>query len=152
MNNLLTSSTNIVDGWSIDLEKGKWSNNDNVDSKCGGGEGWYGWAPGDSVDGVISTTLNASSKCGRLDFGNCWHGEGFVRAYLEGELIAEAGPDTPSVITKFQIPQDSLLEIKDEGPNSKIKVSSLEIVDCEGKILVMIRREFPNKLSHSCKY
>ena len=114
------------------MAAGKWSSNAIVDSKCGG-DGWYGWTGGDSVDGVISTTLFASTKCGRLDFGNCWGEVGFVRAYLEGELIAEAGPDTPSVIIKFHIPQDSLLEIKDEGPNSKIKFSGFEMEDCAGE-------------------
>ena len=52
---------------------------------------------------------------------------------MEGELIAEAGPDTPRVIIQFQIPQDSLLEIKDEGPNSKIKFTGFEMVDCGGE-------------------
>ena len=52
---------------------------------------------------------------------------------MEGELIAEAGPDTPRVIIQFQIPQASLLEIKDEGPNSKIKFTGFEMVDCGGE-------------------
>ena len=52
---------------------------------------------------------------------------------MDGELIAEAGPDTPSVLVEFQIPQDSLLEIKDEGSNSKIKFSGFEMVDCSGE-------------------
>ena len=95
------------------------------------GPQWYGWNLGAEV-GSISTTLDKSSKCGKLDFGNCWVA-GTVRAYLAGELIGEAGPNTPSHIIEFAIPENSLLEIKDEGANSVIKFTNFEMVDCSSK-------------------
>jgi hypothetical protein len=95
-----------------------------VADKCG--PQWYGWS---SSIGSISTTLYKSSKCGKLDFGNCWN-VGTVRAYLAGELIGEAGPNTPSQIIEFAIPENSKLEFKDEGANSVIKFTNFEMVDC----------------------
>ena len=92
---------------------------------------WYGWNPAESV-GSISTVL-ACGGYGKLDFGNCWNNDGTVRAYLAGKLIGEAGPNTPSQIIEFAIPENSLLEIKDEGANSVIKFTNFEMMDCSGK-------------------
>ena len=100
-----------------------------MENACG--PQWYGWN-GNSAVGSISTTLFKSSKCGRLDFGNCWN-TGTVRAYLAGKLIGEAGPNTPRQLIEFAIPENSLLEIKDEGENSVIKFTNFEMVDCSGK-------------------
>ena len=101
-----------------------------MENACG--PQWYGWSPTTDV-GSVSTTLYKSYKCGKLDFGNCWHADGTVRAYLSGKLIGEAGPNTPSRIIEFAIPEDSLLEIKDEGANSVIKFTNFEMVDCSSK-------------------
>ena len=68
-----------------------------------------------------------------MDFGNCWN-SGTVRAYLAGKLIDEVGPNTPNQIIEFAIPEDSLLEIKDEGASSIIKFTNFEMVDCSGKV------------------
>ena len=100
-----------------------------MENACG--PQWYGWN-GHSDIGSISTTLYKSSKCGKLDFGNCWD-TGTVRVYLAGKLIGEAGPNTPRRLIEFAIPENSLLEIKDEGANSVIKFTSFEMVDCSGK-------------------
>ena len=84
--------------------------------------------------GTIRTELTASTKCGRLDFGNCWDA-GVVRVYLEGGLIGEAGPNTPSKVISFQIPQNYLLELRDEGANSVIKFNHFDMVECaKGKV------------------
>ena len=112
------------------MTNGKWSNRLDVDAKCG--PQWYGWSSNADV-GSISTTLYKSSRCGKLDFGNCWNDDGTVRAYLAGKLIGEAGPNTPSRIIEFAIPKDSRLEIKDEGASSVIKFTNFEMVDCSGK-------------------
>ena len=56
-----------------------------------------------------------------------------MKTYLTGKLIGEAGPNTPSRIIEFVIPEDSLLEIKDEGANSVIKFTNFEMVDCSSK-------------------
>jgi hypothetical protein len=111
------------------VRRGKWSDHLTKDDKCG--PQWYGFT-GNAEVGSISTTLYKSSKCGRLDFGNCWHA-GTVKVYLAGELIGEASPNTPSKIIEFAIPEDSQLEIKDEGENSVIKFTNFEMVDCSGK-------------------
>ena len=108
------------------MKGGKWSNSQGVDDMCG--PQWYGWSGGAEV-GSISTMLYKTSKCGKLDFGNCWT-SGTVRAYLAGELIGEAGPNTPSQIIEFAIPENSQLEFKDEGANSVIKFTNFEMVDC----------------------
>ena len=73
--------------------------------------------------------LNKSTLCGRLDFGNCWD-TGVVRVYLEGVLIGRATANTPSKKITFPLPEDSLLEIKDEGANSVIKFNHFEMVEC----------------------
>ena len=131
MNNLLQSTTDTTPDWEINVESGKWSNSQGVDDVCG--PQWYGWNGGAEV-GSISTMLYKSSKCGKLDFGNCWT-TGTVRAYLAGELIGEAGPNTPSQIIEFAIPENSQLEFKDEGENSVIKFTNFEMVDCSGKAI-----------------
>ena len=42
MNNLLISSTKDVEEWTIiNIDNGKWSNNQSVDDICG--PEWYGW-------------------------------------------------------------------------------------------------------------
>ena len=111
------------------MSGGKWSNHQGWDDKCG--PEWYGFS-GNGAAGSISTTLYKSSKCGKLDFGNCWDTPaGTVRAYLAGELIGEAGPNMPSKIIEFAIPEDSQLEIKEEG--AVIKFTNFEMMDCSGK-------------------
>ena len=129
VNNLLQSTDDTTPDWNINVGSGKWSNSEDVENACG--PQWYGW-DGNSAVGSISTTLFKSSKCGRLDFGNCWN-TGTVRAYLAGKLIGEAGPNTPRRLIEFAIPENSLLEIKDEGENSVIKFTNFEMVDCSGK-------------------
>ena len=126
MNNLLQSTTDTTPGWEINVEKGKWDNDQAVDDKCR--PQWYGWSL-DAAIGSISTTLYKSYKCGKLDFGNCWI-NGIVKAYLAGELIGEAGPNTPSQIIEFAIPGNTQLEITDEGTHSIIKFTNFEMVDC----------------------
>ena len=134
VNNILESTTDTTPDWEINVTGGKWSNLPIADGKCG--PEWYGFSDMAEV-GTISTTLYKSSKCGKLDFGNCWD-VGTVRVYLAGELIGEAGPNTPSKIIEFAIPENSQLEIKDEGANSVIKFTNFEMVDCSGKFKLII--------------
>ena len=126
MNNLVQSTTDTTPGWEINVAKGKWDTAQAVDDKCR--PQWYGWSE-DAIIGSISTTLYKSYKCGKLDFGNCWI-NGIVKAYLAGELIGEAGPDTPSQIINFAIPENSKLEFTDEGTHSVIQFTNFEMVDC----------------------
>ena len=126
------------DKWDINVGYGKWTKLQTVDTACG--PQWYGWSQMADV-GSISTTLYKSSKCGKLDFGNCWSG-GTVRVYLAGKLIGEAGPNTPSQIIEFAIPATSLLEIKDEGDNSVIKFTNFEMMDCSGKFKTLLLSKY----------
>ena len=128
VNNLLHSSTKIAEGWNINVDTGKWGNNQGVDSRCG--PQWYGWTGGAGV-GTISTKLYPSSmkKCGRLYFGNCWNA-GVVKAYMDGKLIGEASPNVHNKIIEFPILHDSLLELRDEGANSVIKFTKFDMVSC----------------------
>ena len=53
-----------------------------------------------------------------------------VRAYLDGELVGQAGANTPSKIIEFPIVQKSHLELRDEGQNSVIKFTNFQMVPC----------------------
>ena len=56
-----------------------------------------------------------------------------MRVYLDGQLVGEAYANRPSKIIEFPIVEDSLLEIKDEGPSSIIKFNHFEMVKCSGE-------------------
>ena len=103
------------------------------------GPEWFGWTTAIYGGiGIISTMLYGSTNCIRLDFGNCCREdqEGLVRVYLDGKFIDDAGPNTPSKVIEFPIPHNSLLELKDEGKNSKIKFNGLEMLECKSKLKV----------------
>ena len=87
--------------------------------------------------GTVSTMLHKTTKCGKLDFGNCWNG-GVVKAYFDDKLIGQAPPSTPNRVVEFPIPKDGELKIRDEGANSVIKFTKFELVECtkaQGNIL-----------------
>ena len=79
--------------------------------------------------GTVSTQLHKTTKCGKLDFGNCWSG-GVVKAYFDDKLIGEAPPNTPNRVVEFPILKDGELKIRDEGANSVIKFTKFELVEC----------------------
>ena len=56
-----------------------------------------------------------------------------MRVYLDGQLVGEAYGNRPSKIIEFPIVEDSLLEIKDEGPASIIRFNHFEMVECSGE-------------------
>ena len=123
-----------------------------MEESCG--PQWYGWNENSDV-GSISTTLYKSSKCGKLYFGNCGEdGRGRVVVYLAGKNIGEANayseesPYTHNQIIEFAIPEDSLLEIKDEGVSSIIKFTNFEMVDCSGKCKLLLASK-GSDLGHS---
>ena len=66
---------------------------------------------------------------------------------MAGKEIGEASAntdDTPNQIIEFAIPEDSLLEIKDEGLSSVIKFTNFEMVDCSGKCKLLFVRSLKN--------
>ena len=79
--------------------------------------------------GTVSTKLQQTTKCGKLDFGNCWNA-GVVKAYFDNKLIGEAPPNTPNRVVEFPIPKDGELKIRDEGAYSIIKFTKFELVEC----------------------
>ena len=84
--------------------------------------------------GTVSTQLHKTTKCGKLDFGNCWSG-GVVKAYFDDKLIGEAPPNTPNRVVEFPIPKDGELKFRDEG-NSIIKFTKFELVECTSEDLM----------------
>ena len=86
--------------------------------------------------GTVSTKLHKTTKCGKLEFGNCWNA-GVVRAYFDHQMIGEAQPNTPNRVVEFSIPKDGELKIRDEGANSVIKFTKFELVECTSKCLYL---------------
>ena len=113
-------------GWNIDVT----DINKDYDSKCRSDLNWYGWGTSGQV-GTISTVLKGSGKL-TIDFGNCYK-QGEVKVYLDSKLMAAAKKNTNNVVKTFSFNQGSLLEIKDEGPNSVIRLNSITF-ECTGKI------------------
>jgi len=117
-------------GWKIEVPNMKGQNQIDLNSwihwRCGSEtnevENWYGWKSGASA-GTISTILKGSGNL-TIDFGNCWS-EGEVKVYLDSKLMAAAPKLTKHVVKKFSFNQGALLEIKDEGANSIIRLNSI---------------------------
>ena len=77
--------------------------------------------------GSISTILSGTGKA-KLDFGNCGiTSGGTVKAILDGEEIASAGPEAPNNIVEFNFNDGSSLSIK-ETNWAVIQFNSLEIL------------------------
>ena len=92
VNSLKQNKEQSVLGWTFDLEFGLWNQipaNDCADSS------WFGWT-GTSV-GSLKTTLYGSGHAS-LTFGNCWT-EGTVNLYIDGTIIASAGPTSMKTAT-----------------------------------------------------
>ena len=146
MNNLKDSASKAIPDWTIDVSDGSWKRGpgDGVRNKCG--PQWFGWTGGSGV-GTVSTKLHKSTKCGKLDFGNCWN-EGVVKAYFDDKLIGEAQPNTPNRVVEFPIAKDGELKIRDEGANSVIKFTKFELVECnseaQGNLFVFVQLPLSN--------
>ena len=70
----------------------------------------------------------------KLDFGNCFFLEGTVYAYLDGNEIASASKETPSVTVEFDFNVGSILMITEAI--GIIQFNSLDIIHCNvGKIV-----------------
>ena len=98
VNILKQNKEQSVSGWIFDLNYGPW-NRDPSDlawlETCSGSP-WFGWKKGQSV-GSVKTTLYGSGHAS-LTFGNCWT-EGTVNLYIDGTIIASAGPTSMKTAT-----------------------------------------------------
>ena len=105
LNNLLEStSTNTVNGWTIDCNEGVWT------TQQGDCKNWYGWGSSHEV-GSIATTLSGSGRA-RLDFGNC-HDTGTVKAFLDGQEIESADALIPHKVVEFNFNPGSVLRMSE---------------------------------------
>ena len=113
--------------WNIDCNRGVWkqSSRNLVGQMC---SNWYGWTSGDPR-GSISTTFNGIGRA-QLDFGNCWTWD-TVEAILDGNVIATAPANTPSMKKEFDFHIGSILKIAEHGI---IQFNSLDILQCNQEI------------------
>ena len=92
-----------------------------------GKETWFGWNSGGSV-GAISAVLKGSGES-TLAFGNCWT-RGYVRAYLNDQLIGSAGGRQSANVT-FSFSTGDVLTVAEYNV-AIIKLYELSF-DCNGK-------------------
>ena len=130
VNNLKDSPTKAIPEWTIAIDNGPWNigAGDSVRTKCGPEGQWFGYTGGSGV-GTVSTKLQKSDYCGKIDFGNCWDA-GVVKVYFDDKVIGEAQPNTLNKVVTFPIPKDGELKIRDEGANSVIRFTKFELVEC----------------------
>ena len=125
LNNLLKStSTNTVNGWTIDCNIGVWTGWEVADEN-GVCKNWYGFSHPES--GSIATTLSGSGRA-RLDFGNCYK-TGTVTAFLDGQEIGSADALIPHKVVEFNFNSGSELRISESDGVAVIQFNSLEIID-----------------------
>ena len=94
---------------------------------------WYGSGNSGVDIGSISTVFSGSGRAS-LDFGNCFFLDGTVYAYLDGNEIASASKETPSVTVEFDFYVGSILKITEVI--GIIQFNSLDIIQCNvGKIV-----------------
>ena len=98
-------------------------------NNCGKDQAWFGWS-GNALVGSVSTTLTSSGRA-EMSFGNCWN-SGIVKVYLNGIVIATAGPNSQNLVT-FDFQVGDVLKLRDEGANSVIQINSFNILQCGRK-------------------
>ena len=143
VNNLVGSSSTMVDGWTIDITVGTAfppvANPPIGDFKllnCVGNDFWFGLKPPPSTDtALIRTTLNGCGRA-RLDYGNCQNlfsnpGSDSVHVTLNGNEISSAVNDGNEVskTIEFDFTDGNILELNEDGP-SAIRFNSLTILSC----------------------
>ena len=106
------------------------ANHKGVANRCGKGAAWFGWSGGNRV-GVASYRLLGQGTA-TLVYGNCWDA-GKVNVYLNGKLKATAKVGEPDKKIVIHFTKGGLLELKDEGGNAVIKISSL-VIKCDSKL------------------
>ena len=112
-----------VSGWTFDLGYGPFN------TEIAGCSPWFGYKSGQPV-GSIKTTLSGSGGQASLTFGNCWSG-GTVNLYVDGIIIASAGPKSTKTVT-FEYSNGNELKL-DEVNTAVISFKDFKIHNCEGK-------------------
>ena len=142
VNNLVGSSSTMVDGWTIDVTVGTAfppvANppiGDFTLLNCVGNDFWFGLTPTGSNSASIRTTLNGCGRA-RLDYGNCQNlfsnpGSDSVHVTLNGNEISSAVNDGNEVskTIEFDFTDGNILELNEDGP-SAIRFNSLTILSC----------------------
>ena len=139
VNNLKDSLIKAIPEWTIEIDHGPWDghltiDNYNVRQWCAPQGQWFAYNGGSGV-GTVSTKLHKSTRCGKIDFGNCWD-YGFVRAYFDDILIGEAPKNKLNKVVEFPILKDGELKLRDERSigleekHSVIMFTKFEMVEC----------------------
>ena len=142
VNNLVGSSSPMVDGWTIDVTVGTAfppvgspPNGDFNLLNCVGNDFWFGLTPTGSNSGSIRTTLNGCGRA-RLDYGNCQHlfsdpGSDSVHVILNGNEISSAANNGQelSKTVEFDFNDGDILELYEDGL-STIKFNGFTIICC----------------------
>ena len=125
VNAIVSSESNQVSHWNIDVEQGKWTQSGF--EKCNGESAWFGWKKSQKV-GQINTKLYGTGF-GKLTFGNCGD-TGDVSVYLGNVLLGSAAQNEKKSI-EFDFEHESTLKLIEErgGFNSpKIQIFEFQII------------------------
>ena len=131
VNKLKGTKSKNVDGWTIDVSLGSFTNDTGYCSKADLDDSWYGYS--DNNAGFIKTTLHGCGKA-RLDFGSCigdyyW---GRTDIYLNEKLISRATAGQLSKEIEFDFNEGDILKI--EETYSTIKFNNFTILSCCEKV------------------
>ena len=132
VNSLKGNKEKSVSGWTFDLSNGPW-NDDSIWSYCTVAP-WFGWKNNNPV-GSIKTTLYGIGHAS-LTFGNCWM-TGTVNLYLDGAIIASAGPRSMKTAI-FDYSNGNELKL-DETDTGIIRFDDFKIYNCEGKQIQILQ-------------
>ena len=146
VNNLVGSSSLMVDGWTLDVDCGTAFppvGNPPCESSAGfnafaciGSNFWFGLTHTIGNVASIKTTLNGCGRA-RLDYGNCQNqfgadsGMDSVHVMLNGNEISSAannGQELSKTI-EFDFTNGDILELNEDGP-SAIRFNSMTILSC----------------------
>ena len=124
VNSLKQNKAQSVNGWTFDLDNGPWESNPSDYGNCTGSP-WFGWKRWPVRS--IKTELYGSGKAS-LTFGNCYT-SGTVNLYLNGNIIASAGPTSMKTAT-FHYSNGNEMKL-DEVNTGIIRFEDFIISNCE---------------------
>ena len=90
---------------------------------------YYAWTNGSGVGQMIKTMTGSGT--GVLTFGNCGDA-GEVKVYMNGAIVAAAATGYPQETYEFTYANGDVLKIRDEGANSVVLMSSLNLTAADG--------------------
>jgi hypothetical protein len=117
-------ATMQANGWTSTMSDPTMTTDQYVAETCSeGGTTWFGWDAWGV--GATSITLPAAGA-GSVDFGNCWD-VGECVLYVGGAEVARAYARANHVTAAITFQAGDVLELRDEGPNSVCKLSSISV-------------------------